>query len=70
MSIDERKQRILALGMNRQEQWAIAGLIAMLCQLLLGTEGKNWRKFQQDWNKHADNLDGRVPSFPKKKLLR
>jgi len=51
---------------NRKERRAVVGIMAMLLQLLVGTPGRNQRRWQTDWNRHADVLDGRVPHYPKK----
>jgi hypothetical protein len=52
--------------MNEAEREAIAGIMAMMLQLLIESEGKNQRKWQNDWNRHAKVLEGRVPIYPKK----
>lgn len=44
----------------------IAQLLAMLCEVFTGKEIVNQRKWQDDWNKYALPLNGRVPVYPKK----
>ena len=45
---------------------AVCGLIAMLLQLIMGWQGRNQRKWRDDWNRQADTLEGFVPRFPRK----
>jgi len=76
--IEDAKDRAIAaittpsqLKAEKVERASIIGLIVLLLQLLLDPRiPKNQRKWQDDWNDHAKVLEGRVPLYPKKRLMR